>query len=1651
MKNLYCGFRDFQKKHGRFVFMENRVESDTPEENTVRRGATEDAGARREGRMGPREGNGMGSLEEMFLNFSVKNIKDLDRAGEHEQLKEPGAKKKFQTLVEHRLKMAENSDEASRYFPPRVLYAIKNSKYLSRYLKQDQLDRIDKAFDSKRQMVKGFLQESPSEWTVQQIIHMSAFFENLRKKKQGFTKNDSVLYYSLSKNLVGKGVELLSRCLLKEERRGDSIFDENSEKLLILELDRIFSDAEREDWRREINRQVEFDTRLNLGAKLNTREFSDVLRGLSTEVASYLNDETNNVNAVLFWETIQDLELPDLNDDKILEGVQRNNAAQFLIWQKGKPELLPSQYKFLDKLSKGGRPYNFDKAEFVTHLGEAGEQDSYRNIKAKEEILEERQKVLKDNLLNLQTGTCYAYREEGVWENLDENIRGSMSIQRDDYLAEKHEMDGLVASVKTFLEGMPEYVKNKLLDFNPEMEEMLSRLNSLSDNENYINDFYKLADELETEFDNYVRELQGRMSSTEDVEETERLQDEFNAYYSFHNGGVGDGDGYLDWFRKLKGGVKKYRKAVSNFSEKLKTITGAVEEGSINNKIEKLKEELEVNKKKLEKATADDKDEERVLEYLDDPNKYAKEQIKSFKSILHSRVKANSILSNDLLIFFENEELAKSIYTDVLGKTWAWDRVKEFRDEKIAPIFEDILGETTEAGILDKIDRGEIEKQILTSGYEEIFGQEQNPLEIIDGFVEYYRDKIFNQIRDSEIEVSEGFYDEANRRFRIHSTVRNVHEIAKLQADAEGYRQDKFFEKKLIAEETVKFQKVLDQISDGTEKDNLQRVFDERKKRLVEGYLDGNDLVLGMNQLRTLKIRTIDLVSQINEAQNKVGEDISRLREEFIALEDIEDEDERNAARENLRSKFNGIFDLWENSVRGEISDKLESYRNIFENVLGEPLPRNFQDYFRCVTGEFEDIDKIFAKAKRDTRGNKFNELTGFEDFFNGFPKRLHEFSQALNFESGFWKQKHMEVHESFNATSHTTEILRNWERFEDGGKGKAKKNYEKEKSKFSEKYSKYNASVKNVIRKINRDVGRLYDEEFVQKYSFPKDQAQKIISDMKTQNLEFDTLWDKFHKGNTFWDEFEKKWAGSEGDKSDALNMLNNWERISNQVDIMAEQTKGLEEWIKDYDKQPGMQGKWARHLNPGNYEAKWFSLLSIYQTITQFFEARDKKLKRSTDKMVGQLGVGLFGRKSNTGKEFWRLLNNSESERVNEFKEGYADDTDAQIRESLSSSKDQDEVRAILDLLNERGVLHWDDPVLLGALNRIQSTYYFDVDKDSKPDSIEQLKSKIRDACAGVWSQEVFRQWDNSKDDNLSKKMEGWHSEFTASQDRRGLLRGMLRDWKMGVNLGNIDPTRYEAYISFAIKDGKMTIEDKFYYLIMGVTTKNSSGKSLLSMEAFSRFSDGGYFSLMPQMDFFAPDERSWKKDGKVYTDEKKATEAGAVARGWNYSDFECWTREIKTANFEPGDAVRKFIHRTVERSANVKDRFIKTASKQKEMDHDDAPSRFAAMTLDAVQSWSATESHTEIKSTMVAWRGFLLGANQWFYQAYREISELEAQKPDGWEDERKELLLEVGEKMRVALAIAQVLKRNWVPRGQITHTTFINTKTEWEKTYE
>ena len=206
------------------------------------------------------------------------------------------------------------------------------------------------------------------------------------------------------------------------------------------------------------------------------------------------------------------------------------------------------------------------------------------------------------------------------------------------------------------------------------------------------------------------------------------------------------------------------------------------------------------------------------------------------------------------------------------------------------------------------------------------------------------------------------------------------------------------------------------------------------------------------------------------------------------------------------------------------------------------------------------------------------------------------------------------------------------------------------------------------------------------------------------------------------------------------------------------------------------------------------------------------------------------------------------------------------------------------------------------------------------------EEFRTVAKQACLSIWSTKVFNEIDNNAESGNSKGQESIKSLFNRvsglANGCGGVLSTMLKNFKEGrVDDGSeyeINPSHFEGFVKLCIENGKMSVPQKIYYLIMGATVKNASGQTLMSKGSLQKFF--ALYKNIPEMAFF--NDCNFKKyQGMSYPDESAPPQA--FVRSWSFADYEIWREKIdeNDGTFEAGSKLDKFYWKYVQPNPEVR----------------------------------------------------------------------------------------------------------------------------------
>ncbi|MCF7905875.1 hypothetical protein K9L63_01650 [Candidatus Gracilibacteria bacterium] len=891
--------------------------------------------------------------------------------------------------------------------------------------------------------------------------------------------------------------------------------------------------------------------------------------------------------------------------------------------------------------------------------------------------------------------------------------------------------------------------------------------------------------------------------------------------------------------------------------------------------------------------------------------------------------------------------------------------------------------------------------------------------------------------------------------------------------------------------------------------DSLTRdIWENRRKNgeKVSEYMMGNRTIYTLNR-ETLTSQE-KMKHALQEMERKVSDirvlldgkgdfslQPSKKPKAEMTEEERQNTEKDDADREALRKQIKSVSNAWTSGgIQKEIKSHVEQMEEVFERVLPDAnlteeekkQKKKLRDeFFEGLRSLEEDIGISFASISKKLEGNEPFCVTDFSKLAH----RLSSLRENINISAGPWKKMFEEKlleHLRMEENIETLEKLEAYEELDEQDEEKenrieeeiyekdgmnfarARKNFEAQRTEFNTKYGEYRSVVGKVVRNITRDIRDFTDEDFSDRYQMNKDSARRIIGELQACDVEFDEVWGKFNKCDssgdpTFWSDFEQTWNASLEDggdpqkKAEAMGMLTGWQDVVLHVTNVAGSTREFSDWLESYEEEEknsflfsqapktGLMRKMTRRRKFGVH---YISLYQIYDIIKKTIEARNRLLKRKMDRATATLGISVFGN-TRVGKEFFRMGENSETERVNEFKDQWHDQPITSLWEAMQRSKDQDEVRAIITLLNDQGALAWDDPILWRALMNLGCTRTFDIPGDLHNLAFGEMRNKVRDAASEIWSYEVFRQWDISMDGNGRKAQDGFDGEFSEYETndktaRTNVMATMLQRWSRGEvdmqdksKAATIDPAKYEAFLSFALRDGKMNgqPDQRIYFLVMGIATVNPrNNRPLLSRAAVARLNKT-YMGIYPHLDFFV-DNESWKLNGRIVP----PGTPGAKKDLWNFDDFQSWAKMLGdgggTFNPTSGETAQNttnFFYQVVNKSTMAVARAHRVFRNAEKMDHDDFEVAGATWDKREVEMFLQRKSEGTNKGTDDACRRFLEGFDKQMRATYQLIQDRDRDPfykgKTFWVAEKERILLDIGNRLRVHLTMTQAIFGNYI----------------------
>lgn len=343
----------------------------------------------------------------------------------------------------------------------------------------------------------------------------------------------------------------------------------------------------------------------------------------------------------------------------------------------------------------------------------------------------------------------------------------------------------------------------------------------------------------------------------------------------------------------------------------------------------------------------------------------------------------------------------------------------------------------------------------------------------------------------------------------------------------------------------------------------------------------------------------------------------------------------------------------------------------------------------------------------------------------------------------------------------------------------------------------------------------------------------------------------------------------------------------------------------------------------------------------------------------------------------EFYRRDKESEQKEVNEWKEKLGEFDSYDLIAMLRGIRNRDQAKAIFILLTERGRMDWNDQGVWETLNAF-SNYSMPIEACARNDV---LRDKwIQKLVADIWGdKDLYTGWRQNNDGAVKSGKD----KFTATVDQlsnvgdgMGMgeeLRhqlGLYQQWKdTGQTSAELNPHLYEEILDYAMRNGKMSMEDKLFYLVKGVDVGVLSIDRLRTMAGET----SGILNRYPWLDYF------YKKNNSL-------PEVKALAR----------RLEEPGDPMNPGPKTTMWLHLEVQRLESTRQRISKAISgtRAENLDHEDVPTLVAQADWVNIDRMTGMVSGTREKLSPEAIRNAYTG----FGTKFKVLAQLARLERDG-----------------------------------------------------
>lgn len=346
-------------------------------------------------------------------------------------------------------------------------------------------------------------------------------------------------------------------------------------------------------------------------------------------------------------------------------------------------------------------------------------------------------------------------------------------------------------------------------------------------------------------------------------------------------------------------------------------------------------------------------------------------------------------------------------------------------------------------------------------------------------------------------------------------------------------------------------------------------------------------------------------------------------------------------------------------------------------------------------------------------------------------------------------------------------------------------------------------------------------------------------------------------------------------------------------------------------------------------------------------------------------------------------RARNSKELERVKKWEDSFTNLDAEELLDVIGKTPTRDQLRASIELLVKKGRMSWGDPRVWKALNE-KSHYKMPMGPCERD---ETLRDKwLHKLISDVWKdKDMFNEWMTGNNGNFDKHKQSYTHEADNFANIAGktayelhvMLKTYVECHDEGGNLKKplpeeVNPHHFEELLTYSMRNGKMSMEQKIYYLIQGV----ASGFLPLERLRVIAGDKGGILLKFPFLDYFYQRHNTLPEIRSIAA---RITERGSDGK----------------STFLPGAKTTMFMRLVILRDQKARERISKALDKGAEgLDHEDIP--YIATEIDWVKMGGLLDvmSGGRSKVSKEGWKNAYVGFNEKF-KVYAHLAKLAKEK--------------------------------------------------------